>query len=96
MWVDEAFATEAVENKQVQDWDMFPIWHAVDGDDAKASDVSGVKAVAAGLRNRPVRETIRDLLQWWATLPEDRTATMKAGMTVEQEAKLIAAWKARQ
>ena len=95
VWVDEAFATEAVENKQVQDWDMFPIWHAVDGDDAKASDVSGVKAVAAGLRNRPVRETIRDLLQWWATLPEDRTATMKAGMTAEQEAKLIAAWKAR-
>ncbi len=96
VWVDEAFATEAQENSQVKNRGMFPIWHAVNGDDAESSSVSGVKAVAAGLHNRPVKETIRDLLQWWATLPEDRTAAMKAGMSAEQEAELIAAWKARE
>ena len=96
VWVDEAFATEAAENSQIQNRGMFPIWHGVNGDDAKVSSVSGVKAVAAGLQNRPVKETIRDLLQWWSTLPEDRTATLKAGMTAEQEAQLIAAWKARE
>ncbi len=96
VWVDEAFATEAQENSQVKNRGMFPIWHAVNGDDAESSSVSGVKAVAAGLQNRPVKETIRDLLQWWATLPEDRTAAMKAGMSAQQEAELIAAWKARE
>lgn len=96
VWVDEAFATEAAENSQSQNWGMFPIWHGINGDEAKTSSVSGEKAVAAGLHNRPVRETIRDLLQWWATLPEERTATMKAGMSAAQEAELIAAWKARE
>ncbi len=96
IWVDEAFATEAAENSQVQNRGIFPIWHGVNGDDAESSGVSGEKAVAAGLHNRPVRETIRDLLQWWSTLPEDRTTTMKAGMSAEQEAELIAAWKARE
>ena len=95
VWVDEAFATEAAESSQVQNREMFPIWHGINGDDAKASSVSGEKAVAAGLHNRPVKETIRDLLQWWSTLPEDRTTTMQAGMTAAQEAQLIAAWKAR-
>lgn len=94
VWVDETFATEAAEKSEVKNWGMFPIWHAVNGDNAKTSSVSGKKAVAAGLHNRPVKETIRDFLQWWATLPEERTATMKAGMTAEQEAELIAAWKA--
>ena len=96
VWVDEAFATEAVESSQIPNWGMFPIWHGLNGDESKASSVSGEKAVAAGLHNRPVKETIRDLLQWWRTLPEDRTTTMKAGMTAEQEAELIAAWKARE
>ncbi len=96
VWVDEAFATEAQANSQGQNWGMFPIWHGINGDEAKASSVSGEKAVAAGLHNRPVRETIRDLLQWWATLPDDRTATMKAGLSAGQEAELIAAWKARE
>ncbi len=96
IWVDEAFATEAAANSQVQNRGMLPIWHGINGDDANVSSVSGEKAVAAGLHNRPVRETIRDLLQWWSTLPEDRTTSMKAGMSAEQEAELIAAWKARE
>lgn len=93
VWVDEAFALQALENNTVRNWGMFPIWHALNGDDAKASSVSGQRARAAGMHNRPVRETIRDLLTWWETLPEERTATMRAGMTAEQEAELIARWK---
>ena len=47
----------------------------------------------AGMRNRPIRETIRDLMRWWQTLPEERTATLQAGLPAEFEAELIAAWK---
>lgn len=95
VWVDEAFVSEAQENNQVQNWGMFPIWHSLEGDAANVSSISGAKAVAAGMHNRPVRETARDLLTWWKTLPEERTATMRAGMSRDAEAELIAAWQAR-
>ena len=95
VWVDEDFANDAAEKSQTQNWGMFPIWHGLHGDSANASSISGEKAVAAGLHNRPIKETARDLLQWWSTLPEERTATMAAGMTAEVEAELIAAWKAK-
>jgi 2'-hydroxyisoflavone reductase len=95
VWVDEAFAIEASANRQVENWGMFPIWHALGGEDANVSSVAGTKAVAAGLHNRPVRETIRDLLSWWQTLPTERTSQPQAGMSAALEAELIAAWKAR-
>jgi len=46
--------------------------------------------------NRPMRETVRDLLQWWQTQPEDRTAKLRSGLTRERETELLAAWKAQQ
>ena len=95
VWVDETFAGEAQEKVQGPRWGMFPIWHSLEGDSAKVSSVSGKKAVAAGMHNRPVRETIRDLLTWWKTLPEERTATMRAGMSADVEAELLASWKSR-
>lgn len=93
VWVDEAFVAQAEASNAVKNWGMFPIWAASSGDQAGTAKVSGALARAAGLHNRPVRETIRDLLAWWKTLPADRTATMKAGMGAEQEAELIAQWK---
>jgi 2'-hydroxyisoflavone reductase len=93
VWVDEAFVAQAQENSTLQNWGMFPIWAARSGNEPGISKVSGALGRAAGLQNRPVRETIRDLLAWWKTLPEERTATMKAGMSAAQEAELIALWK---
>lgn len=95
IWVDEAFVAKAQENNEARSRGMFPIWHPLEGDLAKVSSVAGDKAVEAGLHNRPVRETIRDLLAWWQTLPAERTAPMKAGMSAETEAELIAAWRAQ-
>jgi 2'-hydroxyisoflavone reductase len=95
VWVDEEFAKEAQEQGQGRRRGMFPIWHGLEGDNAKVSSVDGSKSVAAGLHNRPVRETVRDLLSWWNTLPEERTSAMSAGMSSATEAELIAAWKSR-
>ena len=93
LWVDEAFIETAQANSTVRNWGLFPIWHPLTGDSAAMSSISGARARDAGLRNRPVRETIRDLMRWWTTLPEGRTATPRAGMSAEGEAELIALWK---
>jgi 2'-hydroxyisoflavone reductase len=57
--------------------------------------VSGARAFAAGLVNRPTRETARDTLAWWATLPESRTARLRAGLPPDREAALLAVWGSR-
>jgi len=48
--------------------------------------------VAAGLRNRPTRETARDTVTWWKTLPADRTDKLRAGLSAAKEAELLQRW----
>ena len=67
-----------------------PIWSSTEGEESKAALVSGARAFAKGLKNRPTRETARDTIAWWKTLPADRTATLRAGLPPEKEAELIA------
>jgi 2'-hydroxyisoflavone reductase len=55
------------------------------------------KAVANGLTHRPLAETVRDTLDWWASpavLPE-RRAEPRFALTREREAEVIQAWRAR-
>lgn len=89
VWVDEAF----VAAEGIYDRGELPIWHTSTGDAAAMNQISGARARAAGLANRPVRETIRDLIRWWKTLPESRTAKPRAGLSAEREAELLAKWK---
>ncbi|MEQ8206537.1 MAG: NAD-dependent epimerase/dehydratase family protein [Woeseia sp.] len=90
VWVDYEFlsAHDAGDRE-------LPIWVAPTPDAAFAAKVSGARAYAKGLKNRPNRETARDTISWWKTLPADRTATLRAGFSTEREAELLAAWKAR-
>jgi len=44
------------------------------------------------MKTRPERETIRDILTWWPTLPEDRRNSMRSGMSAEREADMLSAW----
>jgi 2'-hydroxyisoflavone reductase len=48
------------------------------------------KAIAAGLQFRPVRETVADTLSWRRARPT--VETLKAGLSREREAKVLAAW----
>jgi 2'-hydroxyisoflavone reductase len=88
-WVSEAFIREhdAAANGAL------PLWYPKQGPDAMQFFVSGARARAAGMRTRPVRETIRDLLAWWATLPAERRQKPRAGLSAEREAELLASWK---
>jgi 2'-hydroxyisoflavone reductase len=89
VWVDTDFVRE---HELVAGRDL-PIWAAPDGDAGKAALTSGAAAYEKGLKVRPTRETARDTIRWWKTLPADRTATLKAGLKPEQEARLLAAWR---
>ncbi|MFQ5548764.1 MAG: NAD-dependent epimerase/dehydratase family protein [Woeseia sp.] len=85
VWVSSEFIRE-------QTLDM-PIWAPPTGEYAGVALVSGEKAAAKGLRNRPLRETARDLLSWWKTLPDARSRTIRAGPSPDEEAAALASWR---
>ncbi len=85
-------APEFLEEKQVD----APIWVSSKGGPyAGYGQVSNARARAAGLMFRPLATTVADLLAWFRALPAERHAKLKAGMTREREAELLAAWHAR-
>jgi len=57
--------------------------------------INSDKAVAAGLRYRPMTETIRDSLAWWQSLPAERREKAKFAYTPEGEAAALEAWHAK-
>jgi 2'-hydroxyisoflavone reductase len=74
-----------------------PIWVPREGSPYSGyGAVSNAKAIAAGLSFRPLATTVADLLAWYRSLPAERQAETRAGITREKEAELLKAWHARQ
>lgn len=75
----------------VQPWMEIPLW--LPGEEgAGLEQVDNTRIAAAGLRTRPLLETLRDLRAW---LPERGERPRRAGLPPEKEAALLAAWDAR-
>lgn len=87
-WVDELFLREA----GVHPWTELPLW--VPAADAAFSEANLARAVAAGLRCRPLADTVRDTLAWERNLPADARAGSPA-MTRERETDLLLRWRRR-
>jgi len=68
---------------------FMPIWQPPKGDQAGLLLVSPARAVKKGLKFRSLETTIRDTLEWQKTRPADKQA-LKAGLTMEREAELLA------
>jgi 2'-hydroxyisoflavone reductase len=84
-----------VSNKFIADHefeDAIPIWSSPEGETRNVATVNGDRAFARGLTARPPRETCRDVVGWWNTLPAERQQTMRAGLAAERETQLIAEW----
>jgi len=65
------------------------------GAEAGAS-LTGIKAsVEKGLKARPLEETVRDTLAWHETRPADKKAPLRSGFSPEQEAQILADWRAK-
>jgi 2'-hydroxyisoflavone reductase len=52
------------------------------------------RAIAAGLTYRPLPLTAADTLVWFHTLPSERQAKLRAGLSQEREAELLAKLRA--
>jgi len=89
-WVEADFLAQ----QDINDWQDLPLRIPVP-DPAGPAVVSNARAVTAGLSFRPLAVTALDTLNWFATLPAKRQANLRIGLSVEQEAELLAAWHAR-
>jgi 2'-hydroxyisoflavone reductase len=89
VWADADF----LDRQGLLETGEIPIWSPTEGEYGKAALVSAERAHAAGLRNRPTRETARDTLRWWQTLPPERTQSLRAGLSPERETALLADWR---
>lgn len=87
-WVDLEF----LEQNKIQPWSDMPAWAPPTPGYEGFAAVKIDRAVAAGLTFRPLEDTVTATMDWWNTLPEPRRAKLRAGITREREAELLAAW----
>ena len=84
---------EFLEEHKVEE---LPIWvPSKNSAYAGYGQVSNARAIAAGLTYRPLATTVTELMAWFRSLPTERQAALKAGITREREAELLKAWHAR-
>lgn len=91
VWVDVPF----LEQQKVQIGADLPIWTPNEGEYAGFARVSIDKALATGLQFRTPATTIADTLKYFASLPEPRQKTLRAGWLPPREAEVLAAFAAR-
>ncbi|HSK89660.1 MAG TPA: hypothetical protein VK880_14960, partial [Anaerolineales bacterium] len=80
---------EFLNQNKIEAWSDMPTWVPDDEEGVGFSRVDVSKAISAGLKFRPLEETVRDTLAWSQTRPADHE--WRAGLTTEREAQLLAA-----
>src|SRR6201997_192166 len=79
-----------LKQNKVEAWSDMPVWA---GDELGLSRTKIDRALSKGLTFRPLADTARDTLAWFKSLPQERQAKMKAGISAEREAQVLKAWK---
>jgi len=86
-WVN----TDFLEAQKVAPWSDMPVWVPPRGEEAGMGRINIQRAVTKGLTFRPLAMTARDTLAWFKSQPAERQK-LKAGMTAEREAEVLAEW----
>jgi 2'-hydroxyisoflavone reductase len=90
-WVPEDFLASHWKPEELD----LPPWAPTRGEEAGFSLTATKRAQKAGLRTRALRETVRDTLAWFKTLPAERQAKLHAGLDPQKESDTLHAWHAR-
>ena len=91
-WVDAEFLSE----HGVRPFSDIPIWYPPVGPTAAFMRMNASRrAQAQGLTYRPLAVTVAETLEWSKSRPADRRANLRAGLSPDREAELLAAWHAR-
>ncbi|MFC1411742.1 NAD-dependent epimerase/dehydratase family protein [Streptacidiphilus sp. N1-12] len=97
VWVDDQLLFE----HGVEPWTELPLWSPLQEDFAAVWKPSSAKAIAAGLRCRPIAESVRDTAAWLFAPGGmdiafgDHRGTGPRGLTPEKETAILAALDAR-
>ena len=86
-WVN----TDFLEAQKVAPWSDMPVWVPPRGEEAGIGRINIQRGLAKGLAFRPLAVTARDTLAWFKSQPAERQK-LKAGITAEREAEVLAAW----
>jgi len=86
-WVDADF----LESQKVTPWGDMPVWVPPRGEEGGMGRINIQRALSKGLTFRPLDVTARDTLAWFKSQPPERQK-LKAGITPEREAEVLAAW----
>jgi 2'-hydroxyisoflavone reductase len=89
-WVPEEFLAKQWKPEELD----LPPWSPMSGETAGASLTSTTRAQKAGLKIRPMQDTVNDTLEWFHSLPADRQAKPRAGIDPQKEADTLRAWHA--
>jgi 2'-hydroxyisoflavone reductase len=82
---------EFLKQQDVEEWSDMPVWIPDIEENQGFSRMNISKAIKAGLKFRPLEETVHDTLEWAKTRPPDHE--WRAGLTAEREAQVLAALK---
>jgi nucleoside-diphosphate-sugar epimerase len=91
-------APDAIAAAGFEPWTELPIWLPADHEYAGMHDSDVERAHAAGLRCRPLADTVRDTWAWLSGLPAPpplRAGAMPAGLAPEREREVLHAWANR-
>ena len=80
-------SAEFLQEHEVQPWSDMPVWIPDTEEDAGFSRVDISRAVNAGLKFRPLEDTIRDTIAWAETRPDDHE--WRAGLNSTKEQILL-------
>lgn len=90
-WLPTAFLAE----HGVRAWADMPTWVPGEGETAGFARHRNERALARGLSFRPLADTVAATLAWFDAQSEERRAALRAGLTPEREAEVLAAWNSR-
>jgi 2'-hydroxyisoflavone reductase len=80
-------SVEFLKQNNVAEWSDMPVWVPDNEENAGFSRVGISNAVQAGLKFRPLEETVHDTLEWAKTRPADHE--WRAGLKAERQEELL-------